>query len=94
MPTPYPPNATNWRVGVFYDARARNGFHVRQDSDGRRTEPNRHGKGANILFMDGHASFTRAENMDDEQHWIDFDFRYGIPPSSPASDPRDCPPGS
>ncbi len=94
----YPPNATNWWVGVFYDARARNGFHVRQDSGGRRTEPNRHGKGANILFMDGHASFTRAENMDDETQWIDFDFRYKVPsrnpPSSPAHDPRDCPPGS
>jgi len=90
----YRPNATNWRVAVFYDARARNGFHVRQDSGGRRTEPHRHGSGANILFMDGHASFTRAEDMDDETNWIDLDFRYTLPPSSPASDIRKCPQGS
>ncbi len=90
----YPPNATNWRVAVFYDARANNGAHVRLDSPARRTEPFRHGKGANILFMDGHASFVRAEVMGDETNWIDFDFRYQLPPSSPASDPRDCPQGS
>ncbi len=90
----YPPNATNWRVGVFYDARANNGAHVRLDSGNRRTEPYRHGKGANILYMDGHASFVRAENMSDETQWIDQDFRYKLPPSSPAGDPRNCPPGS
>ncbi len=88
----YRPNATNWDIAIFYDARIRQ--HVRQGSPSIRIEPFRHGKGANVLFMDGHATFVRAEKLTDETSWIDLDYRYKIPPNNPPRDPSDCPPGS
>ena len=89
----YTPNATNWEIAIFYDARIRQ--HVRRGNVAIRIEPERHGKGANILFMDGHATFVREEEMTDETNWNDLDYRYKLPPSSPAKNPeRDCPRGS
>ncbi len=86
-------NATNWRIAIFYDVRR--DFHVRENNPDVRIDPHRHGNGANVLFMDGHATFVRAEELTDETNWIDLDFRYKIPPDNPPSNPqRDCPPGS
>lgn len=89
--TVYEPNATNWEVAIFYDARQVQ--HVRLNNPAIRIEPKRHGNGANVLFMDGHATLVRFEKLTDETSWIDLDFRYQLPPSSPG-DPRRCPRGS
>ncbi len=86
-------NATNWRIAIFYDVREV--IHVRADNQNARIDPFRHGAGANVLFMDGHATFVRSEDLQDETNWIDLDFRYKLSPSNPADNPnRDCPPGS
>ncbi len=90
----YRPNATNWEIAIFYDARVPGHFRINtRNQNVRRVEPFRHGKGANVLFLDGHASFVRAETLTDETNWVDMDFRYPPPGSSPG-DPGRCPPGS
>ncbi len=89
----YVNNATNWDIAIFYDARQPAHFRINNNNPTViRVEPSRHGKGANILFLDGHANFVRAETMTDETNWVDHDFRYPDPGSSPG-DPRRCPNG-
>lgn len=41
----------------------------------RRTEPKRHGRGANAMFMDGHAKLITPEVLLDVKTWDDGDYR-------------------
>jgi len=41
----------------------------------RRTEPKRHGRGANAMFMDGHAKLITPEVLLDVRTWDDGDYR-------------------
>jgi prepilin-type N-terminal cleavage/methylation domain-containing protein/prepilin-type processing-associated H-X9-DG protein len=41
----------------------------------RRTEPKRHGRGANAMFMDGHAKLIKPEVLLDLKTWDDGDYR-------------------
>lgn len=72
--TTYTPNATNWDVGIFYDVRQI--AHVNVQSPSIRIEPRRHGPGSNMLFLDGHAEFLRAEEFTDWTRWDDMDYTY------------------
>ncbi|MFG0326282.1 MAG: DUF1559 domain-containing protein [Phycisphaerales bacterium JB037] len=62
-----------FELALFYDARELS--HIEGNFLIRRIEPKRHGEGSNVLFMDGHASFERAEVLTDRASWDDGDYR-------------------
>jgi prepilin-type processing-associated H-X9-DG protein len=41
----------------------------------RRTAPNRHGRGANAMYMDGHAALIESEKLLDRATWDDGERR-------------------
>ena len=44
-------------------------------TDDQRIAPNRHGNGANGMFLDGHAAHVPSKRMIDMRLWDDFDYR-------------------
>ena len=67
------PNADEWTIAIFYDAR------IRAHVDGRneqllRIAPRRHTNGANALFLDGHASLISEAKITDFNSWDDRDY--------------------
>jgi len=66
-------------LSIFYDIRRVtniNGPEAGGDPTlWRRTAPNRHGRGANAVYMDGHASAILAEKLLDVSTWDDGDYR-------------------
>lgn len=71
--------ATDMHLSIFYDIRRLtnvNGPVVGADPTlWRRTAPNRHGRGANAMYMDGHASHIDADKLLNQQTWDDGDRR-------------------
>ncbi len=73
----YRANSTNIGLAVWYDMFRRP--HVRPSPATRpdlrmRIAPNRHGNGANGLFLDGHASHVRDNVLTDINTWDDGDY--------------------
>jgi prepilin-type N-terminal cleavage/methylation domain-containing protein/prepilin-type processing-associated H-X9-DG protein len=68
---------SDWRVAIYYD------LHHRENVQGgnpvaeytQRIAPNRHGNGANGLFLDGHARGMPAAECLDINRWDDGDYR-------------------
>lgn len=72
---PVPSRPDDFHTALFYDAR--DVSHVIGTIERElRIAPRRHGNGANALFMDGHASFTRADYLTDYHNWDDGDYRW------------------
>lgn len=71
--------ASDMHLSIFYDIRRRtniNGPTAGGDPTlWRRTAPNRHGQGANAMYMDGHASHIAAADLLDLKTWDDGDYR-------------------
>lgn len=70
----YRGNPTDQSISIFYDARVP--AHVLLTSPIVRIEAKRHGTGANMLFLDGHASAVRAEKLSDFSNWDDGDYSW------------------
>jgi len=69
------PNADEWTIAIWYDAR------IRQHVDGRnesllRIAPKRHTNGANALFLDGHASLIPEAEITNVNNWDDRDYHF------------------
>lgn len=70
---------SDMHLSIFYDIRRIT--NVNGPTSGgdatlwRRTAPNRHGRGANAMYMDGHASFIAAEKLLDQNTWDDRERR-------------------
>jgi prepilin-type N-terminal cleavage/methylation domain-containing protein/prepilin-type processing-associated H-X9-DG protein len=67
------PNADEWQIAIFYDARDRQ--HVSGREEQLRIAPKRHTNGANALFLDGHASLITEAKITDFNNWDDRDYR-------------------
>ena len=72
--------ASDLELSIFYDLRRAsnvNGVNTgAQATVLRRTAPNRHaGIGANVIYMDGHAKFVKAEEILNIQNWDDREYR-------------------
>ncbi|QKK10091.1 MAG: DUF1559 domain-containing protein [Planctomycetota bacterium] len=65
----YRPNATDWRIAIYYDVWRR--VHVTGNDNNRRIDPRRHGDGANAIFLDGHAVFKKTAWILDMANWND-----------------------
>lgn len=73
----YTRNASDWTIAVYYDALRRT--HVEPSSASGaltrlRLAPDRHGMGANGLFLDGHAEFEPEETLTSLERWDDGDY--------------------
>ena len=69
------PNANEWRIAIFYDARIT--AHVSGRSETLlRIAPKRHSNGANALFLDGHASLISEAEITDVNNWDDRDYHH------------------
>ncbi len=67
------------RISIYYDMWAISnvvGVAGNDDTRIQRVAVNRHGRGANVIFLDGHARFQPAERLVDPDLWDDFDHRY------------------
>ncbi len=71
--------STDMHLSIFYDIRRLT--NVNGPVSGadptlwRRTAPNRHARGANAVYMDGHAAHISAEKLLDQNTWDDGDRR-------------------
>lgn len=78
----YGPGATNWSVAVAYDmhhaSNVTGGASTPQGS--QRVAPNRHGRGANAVFLDGHAVLVPARVITTVSRWDDLDYQPDGPP--------------
>ncbi|MFG0285130.1 MAG: DUF1559 domain-containing protein [Phycisphaerales bacterium JB039] len=72
---PSPTRPDDFHTALFYDARDIGHVTGTVERD-LRIAPRRHGNGANALFMDGHASFTRDTYLTDYHNWDDGDYRW------------------
>ncbi len=68
----YTPHATDFIIALWYDVW--NKTHVTGRENLKRIAPTRHGKGANTIFLDGHAVLNNADWILDINNWND-----GIP---------------
>ncbi|MBX3358212.1 MAG: DUF1559 domain-containing protein [Phycisphaeraceae bacterium] len=77
--------STNWTIAIAYDMHhAENvvgGSNTPQYT--QRVAPNRHGNGANGMFLDGHAVLVKARELTDINRWDDGDYRPDGPPPRP-----------
>ena len=64
-------------VAIYYDAFQESHL-VRQDRGGAlakfRLQPDRHGNGANALFLDGHVQLVNEQDLVDPNTWNDYDY--------------------
>lgn len=72
------PGQDNYRLSIAYDLHSQ--ANVTDDgsqsgTDDQRIAPNRHGNGANGMFLDGHAAHVPSKRMIDMRLWDDFDYR-------------------
>lgn len=78
----YGPGATNWSVAVAYDmhhaTNVAGGSSTAQGS--QRVAPRRHGRGANAVFLDGHAVLVPAREITTVSRWDDLDYQPDGPP--------------
>jgi prepilin-type N-terminal cleavage/methylation domain-containing protein/prepilin-type processing-associated H-X9-DG protein len=65
----YRPNASDWRIAIFYDVWRP--LHVTGHDNVRRIDPRRHGDGANVIFLDGHAVLKKPDWIRDPANWND-----------------------
>ena len=70
---------SDMHLSIFYDIRRvaningpESGF---DPTLWRRTAPNRHGRGANAVFLDGHAAWIRADALLDPRTWDDGEYK-------------------
>jgi prepilin-type processing-associated H-X9-DG protein len=70
---PAPTRPDDFHTALFYDARDI-GHVIGTSERSLRIAPRRHGNGANALFLDGHASFTRHDFLTDYRNWDDGDY--------------------
>lgn len=71
------PGQDNYRLGIVYDLHSASSVvgGVEGGVFVQRISPDRHGNGANAVFLDGHAAFVRKADMLDLRLWDDFDYR-------------------
>lgn len=78
----YAAGATNYSVAVAYDmhhaSNVTGGVMTPQGS--QRIAPKRHGRGANGVFLDGHAVLVDAREITTLSRWDDLDYRPDGPP--------------
>ncbi len=71
--------ASDMHLAIFYDIRRRTNINGPTSGGDptlwRRTAPNRHGDGANAMYMDGHAAHIAAADLLDLKTWDDGDYR-------------------
>ncbi len=64
-------------VAIYYDAYRETHFtpQDRASADTKfRLQPDRHGNGANALFLDGHVELVNEQELTDPQTWNDYDY--------------------
>jgi prepilin-type N-terminal cleavage/methylation domain-containing protein/prepilin-type processing-associated H-X9-DG protein len=70
---------TDLHLSIFYDIRRQSNFDPDLNETNptwwNRTAPKRHGRGANAMYMDGHAGAISAEKLKDPLTWDDGDRR-------------------
>jgi prepilin-type N-terminal cleavage/methylation domain-containing protein/prepilin-type processing-associated H-X9-DG protein len=72
----YAPGNTELRISIFYDLWGPSLVDGSQPSDpttAQRVAPRRHGSGANVLYLDSHATLTPANKIVDVKTWDDGD---------------------
>jgi prepilin-type processing-associated H-X9-DG protein len=78
----YGATASNWSVAVAYDmhhaSNVTGGVNTPQGT--QRIAPKRHGRGANGVFLDGHAVLVDAREITTVSRWDDLDYRADGPP--------------
>ncbi len=68
----YRPNADDFEIALYYDVWMLS--HVTGNANQQRIAPNRHIDGANVTFLDGHASLQPAAWLLDVNNWNDRDW--------------------
>ena len=73
----YAPGTSNYRVAVAYDMHHASNVTggVQTPEGSQRIAPKRHGRGANGVFLDGHAVLVLSEDITRLSRWDDFDYR-------------------
>lgn len=78
----YGAGATNWSVAVAYDmhhaSNVTGGDNTPQGT--QRVAPKRHGRGANAVFLDGHAVLVPTKEITTVSKWDDLDYQPDGPP--------------
>lgn len=69
----YKQNATDMSIAQWYDVWAAG--QINGGPTSLRIAPNRHGQGANGVFLDGHGSFVRAQELMTLDRWDDQDYQ-------------------
>ncbi len=69
----YRPAAPNYNIAILYDIRAPGNFSTNR---GHRLSWDRHPSGSNTMYMDGHATTRRFNEILDFRSWYDGDQRY------------------
>ncbi len=70
----YRPGRSNYSIAILYDVREPSNFAA--DHAQRRLDTNRHPDGSNTMYMDGHATTNRWNEILDFRNWYDNDQRY------------------
>ncbi len=68
----YHRNATDFSISQLYDMFQRR--HVDGNDNSIRQLPTRHGNGANVLYLDGHAASRLGADLLEIKNWIDHDY--------------------
>ena len=74
----YATTNTELQIAIYYDmwrSSNVNGIGGADATTWQRVAVNRHGRGANAAFCDGHARFARPEELMDLKNWDDGDYR-------------------
>jgi prepilin-type N-terminal cleavage/methylation domain-containing protein/prepilin-type processing-associated H-X9-DG protein len=70
---------SDMHLSIFYDIRRLTNINGPTSgglpTDWRRTAPNRHGRGANAMYMDGHAALIKPDDLLNPDTWDDGDRR-------------------
>lgn len=69
----YRENATDMSIAQWYDVWA--AIQINGTPAQLRIAPRRHGQGANAVFLDGHGSFAKAEELMTLDRWDDKDYQ-------------------
>jgi prepilin-type N-terminal cleavage/methylation domain-containing protein/prepilin-type processing-associated H-X9-DG protein len=82
----YTPGATDWSLAYVYDMHSPSNVvgGVNTPELLQRIDPARHGRGANGVFLDGHAATLDARVITTLDRWDDGDYRPEGPPKVPA----------
>ncbi len=82
----YTPSATDWSIAFVYDMHDAPNVvgGVSSAVGSQRVAPKRHGRGANGVFLDGHAQTIDAKVITKLSRWDDGDYRPDGPPRVPA----------